>query len=53
MAIAEELDTHKALPLDRLRELQAAVRAHRADDEPGRRWLSLEDQVARRVYMGA
>jgi hypothetical protein len=53
VAIAEELDARQGLPMDRLRELQGAVRAHRGDDEPGRRWLSLEDQVARRIYMGA
>jgi hypothetical protein len=53
VAIAEELDAHQVLPLDQLRELQAAVRAHRANDEAGRRWLTLEDQVARRMYMGA
>ena len=50
--IAEELDAHQALPLDRLTRLRAAAMAHRAGDEAGRRWLSLEDQIARRIYMG-
>ncbi len=48
IGIAEELDANQVLPLERLRSLQAAAMAHRADDEAGRRWLSLEDQVARR-----
>jgi hypothetical protein len=26
---------------------------HRADDEAGRRWLTLEEQISRRIYMGA
>jgi hypothetical protein len=51
--IAEELDAHQVLPLERLRSLREAAMAHRAGDEAGRRWLSLEDQVARRMYMGA
>jgi hypothetical protein len=53
VAIAEELDANQVLPLERLRSLRGAAMAHRAGDEAGRRWLSLEDQVARRVYMGA
>jgi hypothetical protein len=52
VAIAEEIDANQALPLERLRALRAATMAHRADDEAGRRWLSLEDTVTRRVYMG-
>ena len=32
---------------------QEMAQAHRAGDEAGRRWLSMEDQVARRIYMGA
>ncbi len=51
--IAEELDANQVLPLERLRVLRAAAMAHRADDDAGRRWLSLEDQIARRIYMGA
>jgi hypothetical protein len=53
VSIAEELDAHQVLPLERLRQLRAAAMGHRADDEAGRRWLTLEDQIARRVYMGA
>ena len=33
--------------------LRETAAAHRAGDDAGRRWLSLEDQIARRVYMGA
>jgi hypothetical protein len=50
--IAEELDAHQVLPVDRLQALRRASMAHRADDEAGRRWLSLEDQITRRIYMG-
>jgi hypothetical protein len=51
--IAEELDAHQFLPLERLRALREAAMAHRAADDAGRRWLSLEDAIARRVHMGA
>jgi hypothetical protein len=50
--IAEEMDAHQVLPFDRLQALRRAAMAHRADDDAGRRWLSLEDQVTRRIYMG-
>jgi hypothetical protein len=53
VATAEELDAHQVLPLERLVELREAAQAHSGVDEVGRRWLSLEDQVARRVYTGA
>jgi len=53
VAIAEELDAHQRLPLERLRALRDGAAAHRAGDEAGRRWLSLEDAIARRIYMGA
>jgi hypothetical protein len=53
VAIAEELDAHQVMDPERLRALQRQAAAHRADDEAGRRWLSLEDQIARRRYMGA
>jgi hypothetical protein len=52
VSIAEEIDANRVLPLDRLRLLRAAAMGHRADDEAGRRWLSLEDQVRRRIHMG-
>jgi hypothetical protein len=50
--IAEEVDAHQVLPMERLRALRRASMAHREDDEVGRRWLSLEDQITRRIYMG-
>ena len=53
MDIAEELDASRSLPLERLRALRKAAMDHDADDEAGRRWLSLEDQISRRIYMGA
>ena len=51
--IAEELDANQRLPPERLRALRHAAAEHRAEDDSGRRWLSLEDQIARRSYMGA
>jgi hypothetical protein len=53
VAVAEEIDANQELPTDRLQALREAAMAHRADDEAGRRWLSLEDHIARRIYMGA
>lgn len=52
VAIAEELDAHQRLPVARLGALRDAAAAHRAGDDAGRRWLSLEDAIARRIYMG-
>jgi hypothetical protein len=52
VAIAEELDAHQRLAVDRLVALRKAAAEHRSDSEAGRRWLSLEDQIARRIYMG-
>jgi hypothetical protein len=52
-SVAEELDAHQVLSVERLHALRAATMAHRAVDEAGRRWLSLEDQIVRRIYMGA
>ena len=51
--IAEEIDANQRLPPERLRALRHAAAEHRAEDESGRRWLSLEDQIVRRLYMGA
>lgn len=51
--VAEELDANQRLPLDRLKALRHTAADHRSDDEAGRRWLSLEDQIARRIYMGS
>jgi hypothetical protein len=54
VAIAEELDAHAELPVERLRRLRAEASegSRHADDEVARRWLSLEDQIARRRFMG-
>jgi hypothetical protein len=52
ISIAEEMDANQMLSADRLRTLRRAAMDHRADDDAGRRWLSLEDEIARRVYMG-
>lgn len=51
--IAEELDAHQNMAIERLQTLRRQAMDHRADDEAGRRWLSLEDQITRRIYMGA
>jgi len=53
VAVAEEIDAHQRLPLERLASLKKIAASHRADDEAGRRWLTLEDQIARRIFMGA
>jgi hypothetical protein len=53
VAIAEELDAHQRLPVERLNGLRRAAAEHRSDDEAGRRWLTLEDRIARRTFMGA
>lgn len=54
IAIAEELDASAALPVDRLVTLQketlAAATAH--DGEIARRWLTLTNQIGRRLHMG-
>ena len=52
MVVAEALDAAQLMDPDHLRALKARTAAHRADNEVGRRWLSLEDQIARRLYMG-
>ena len=53
VAIAEELDGAQTLPTERLETLRRMAADHRSTGEQGRRWLSLEDQISRRVYMGA
>jgi hypothetical protein len=53
IAVAGELDGSAAMDPDRLRTLQQRAADHRADDAAGRRWLSLEDQISRRRFMGA
>lgn len=54
MALAGELDANQSLPRERLAAMQAEVRAASAgaDSEAARRWLTLEDQIARRRFMG-
>ena len=52
VAIADELDRFQILELAQLFKLRRRAAAHRADGEAGRRWLSLEDQIARRIHMG-
>lgn len=53
VSIAEELDTQQVMDPARLSALQSRASAHRSAGDAGRRWLSLEDQVARRIFMGA
>lgn len=55
VAIAEEMDRNRILPMARLAELRAEALAASAcgEDEAGRRWLTLGEQIARREYMGA
>ncbi len=52
--IAEEIDANQHLPLDRLTVLQHRVMQMVAQHsgDVARRWLSLGDQIARRLYMG-
>ena len=52
ISIAEELDASQTLDPARLETLLRRAAAHRATGETGRRWLSLEDQIARRQFMG-
>lgn len=53
--IAVELDAHQALPRERLATLgdEAASHARALRGEAARRWLTLQEQIARRHYMGA
>jgi len=55
LAIAGEIDANQRLPVDRLGTLQKEALAAAAGQsgEESRRWLSLADQVARRLYMGS
>jgi hypothetical protein len=52
VAIAAEIDANQRLPLERLEALRRQCSAHRASGEAGRRWLSLEETISRRIYMG-
>ncbi len=53
IAIAEELNAHQIMDPERLKTLRRQAAGHRADNAAGRRWLSLEDQITRRIFMGA
>ena len=55
IAIAEEVDANRVLPVPRLVELQGeALRVMAAlEGEPARRWLTLGEQIARRRHMGS
>ena len=54
VALAEELDASASLPVDRLAAMQkeALVAANGHDGATARRWLTLVDQIGRRLYMG-
>lgn len=54
VAIAEELDANRLLPLPRLAELQAEAMEQQArtEGQPARRWLTLAEQISRRSYVG-
>jgi hypothetical protein len=53
ISIAEELDAAQTISPDRLSALQRQTAEHRTTGEVGRRWLSLEDQITRRQFMGS
>ena len=52
--IAEELDANQTLPIARLQGLQDEALAAMVSltGEPARRWLTLAEQIARRLHMG-
>jgi len=54
VAIAEELDANQTLPAARLAQLSAEALGAMAGlgPEPARRWLTLAEQIARRIHMG-
>jgi hypothetical protein len=55
VAIATELDSAQTLPVTRLEALQTEALTHATacDGEIRRRWLTLTDQIGRRIFMGA
>lgn len=53
VTIAEELDRNQNLPVEQLKLLRKKAMEHRSENETGRRWLTLEDQISRRIYMGS
>ena len=53
MTIAEELDHNQNLPVEQLKLLRKKAMDHRSENETGRRWLTLVDQISRRIYMGS
>lgn len=54
IALAEELDGNRSLPAERLARLRREARDHggTGTGEAARRWMTLEDQIARRQFMG-
>ena len=54
IAIAEEIDAHQRLPVERLEALAKETRRAAADasGETAHRWTSLADHISRRAYMG-
>ncbi len=54
IALAEELDASASLPVERLAAMQkeALSMATSSDAAIARRWLTLTDQIGRRLYMG-
>jgi hypothetical protein len=54
VALATELDDNQVLPETRLQMLLGEARAamNALEGEPARRWLTLAEQVARRLHMG-
>jgi len=53
--IAEEVDANQKLSVDRLEDLQQQTMQQFANNigDVARRWLSLGEQIARRIYMGS
>lgn len=54
IALAEELDGAQSLPADRLAEMQSETLAFAVAQQGriARRWLTLTDQIGRRLHMG-
>jgi hypothetical protein len=54
VALAEELDGSAALPVERLAAMhrQALAAATAQEGQVARRWLTLTDQIGRRLHMG-
>ncbi|MBI2719057.1 MAG: hypothetical protein HYX36_09900 [Rhizobiales bacterium] len=54
IALAEELDGNRSLPMERLAKLRGEARDHggTGTGEAARRWMTLEDRIAKRQFMG-